>query len=126
MSGNFWESLDEMGEMEQSRSFTGSNLPEGKVISMVLALSDLLFEPGEDWRESAACAGTDDALFFPVGDEGPLVDQAKSICAACPVSDACLQYALSTNQTEGLWGGMTSGERRRLRRRLRDRERRAS
>ncbi len=93
---------------------------------MVLALSDFMFEPDEDWRESAACAGTDDAFFFPAGEEDSLVEQAKAICAACPVADACLQYALSTNQTEGVWGGMTGSERRRLRRRLRDRERRAS
>lgn len=93
---------------------------------MVLALSDLLFEPGEMWRESAACAGTDNARFFPAGDEDPHVAEAKAVCAACPVRDECLQYALSTNQTEGVWGGMTGSERRRLRRRLRDRERRAS
>jgi WhiB family redox-sensing transcriptional regulator len=93
---------------------------------MVLALSDMMFEPDESWRSSAACAGADDALFFPLGDDDALGNEAKSICAACPVSEACLQYALSTNQTEGVWGGMTGAERRRLRRRLRDRERRAS
>jgi WhiB family redox-sensing transcriptional regulator len=93
---------------------------------MVLALSDLILEPDETWRESAACAGIDDAVFFPAGEEDSAVEQAKAICAACPVSEACLQYALSTNQTEGVWGGMTGGERRRLRRRLRDRQRRAS
>jgi len=93
---------------------------------MVLALSDLMFEPDEDWRYSAACAGTDDSLFFPSGDEDPQAGAAKAVCAACPVREACLQYALSTNQTEGIWGGMTGAERRRLRRRLRDRERRAS
>jgi hypothetical protein len=40
--------------------------------------------------------------------------------------DECLRYALATNQTEGVWGGMTGSERRRLRRRIRDRKRRAS
>lgn len=95
-------------------------------MAMVLALSDLMFEPDEGWREAAACAGTDNELFFPVGDEDSRAEQAKEICAGCPVLDECLQYALSTNQTEGVWGGMTGSERRRLRRRLRDRERRAS
>jgi WhiB family redox-sensing transcriptional regulator len=93
---------------------------------MVLALSDLVFEPDEDWREEAACAGADDSLFFPIGDEDPAAAHAKAVCAVCPVQDACLQYALSTNQTDGVWGGLTGSERRRLRRRLRDRERRAS
>jgi hypothetical protein len=40
------------------------------------------------------------------------------------VREACLQYALATNQSDGIWGGMDSQERRRLRRRIRDRERR--
>ena len=93
---------------------------------MVLALSDLMFEPDEDWRESAACAGTDDEFFFPVGDDDAAAEVAKSICAACPVAEDCLHSALAPNQTEGVWGGMTGSERRRLRRRLRDRERRAS
>ncbi len=51
--------------------------------------------------------------------------QAKKICQICPVQEECLQYALATNQSEGVWGGMSSGDRRRLRRRLRDRARRS-
>lgn len=93
---------------------------------MVLALSDLLWEPNEHWRDDAACSGTDDELFFPTGEEDQRVERAKAICSVCPVQEECLQYALATNQTEGVWGGMTGAERRRLRRRLRDRQRRAS
>ena len=95
---------------------------------MVMALSDLLWEPDESWRDSAACSGTGSSLFFPISDDeqDPQVEAAKKVCEACPVREACLAYALSTNQTEGVWGGMTGGERRRLRRRIRDRQRRAS
>ena len=50
--------------------------------------------------------------------------QAKEICAECPVQEACLQYALATNQSAGVWGGLDEGDRRRLRRRIRDRDRR--
>lgn len=93
---------------------------------MVMALNDLLWEPAESWRQDAACAGSDPNLFFPSGDDEAQVDKAKDVCATCPVREACLQYALTTNQTDGVWGGLTGAERRRLRRRLRDRERRAS
>ena len=93
---------------------------------MVLALNDLLFEPEENWREDAACSGSDNAFFFPIGEDESTVAPAKAICAVCPVKEECLQYALSTNQTEGVWGGLSGPERRRLRRRLRDRQRRAS
>ena len=65
-------------------------------------------------------------MFFPAGEDEILVALARAICEACPVMDECLRYALATNQTEGVWGGMTGSERRRLRRRIRDRQRRAS
>ena len=93
---------------------------------MVMPLSDLLWEPDEGWRDDAACAGSGTDLFFPISEEDPQVEVAKEVCAECPVKDECLAYALSTNQTEGVWGGLTGTERRRLRRRIRDRQRRAS
>ncbi|MCZ7531940.1 MAG: WhiB family transcriptional regulator [Acidimicrobiia bacterium] len=77
-----------------------------------------------DWRKDAACAGVDSDVFFPGLEDPAASERAKVICAACPVQEACLQYALSTNQAAGVWGGLDANERRRLRRRLRDRERR--
>lgn len=71
------------------------------------------------WREQAACRSTDPELFFPVGSTGPVLEEiqaAKAVCARCPVSQACLQFALDTNQDTGIWGGTTEEERRRLRR----------
>ncbi len=93
---------------------------------MVMAFSDLMWEPDEEWRDDAACAGSDNDAFFPIGEDEEAAAAAKAVCAVCPVREACLQYALFTNQTEGVWGGMTGPERRRLRRRLRERQRRAS
>jgi WhiB family redox-sensing transcriptional regulator len=90
----------------------------------VLTLSDLMWEPDVNWRGEAACTGVDSELFFPVSEDESASEAAKAICAQCPVREACLQYALATNQTAGVWGGLDSGERRRLRRRIRDRERR--
>lgn len=71
------------------------------------------------WRERAACDGADLEIFFPVGIAGPAVwqiSQAKAICQGCPVREQCLQYALRTGQDHGIWGGLTAGERRGLRR----------
>ncbi len=42
---------------------------------------------------------------------------AKAICAGCVVKDACLEFGL--HQPDGIWGGTTPGERRRIRRRRR-------
>ncbi len=82
------------------------------------------------WRELSACRDSEPSLFFPIGTTGPALDQiaaAKEICASCSVQEACLQYALETNQEAGVWGGYAEDERRRLRKRwLAERRRRAS
>jgi WhiB family redox-sensing transcriptional regulator len=69
-------------------------------------------------------------LFFPTGLAGVAVeeiDSAKAVCQACPVQDACLLFAFETKQEDGIWGGTTEDERRRLRRAwLADRRRQAT
>ena len=73
-----------------------------------------------DWRHRAACRGEDPEKFFPVGNSGPAVIQtaeAKSVCRACPVVSACLNWALDSGQDAGVWGGMSEDERRQLKRR---------
>ena len=81
-----------------------------------------------EWRDLAACRGEDPTLFFPAGETGPAADQiiaAKQICATCDVTEDCLAYAIETNQSSGIWGGLTEDERRPVRRRwLADRRRR--
>jgi WhiB family redox-sensing transcriptional regulator len=69
------------------------------------------------WRRQAACRDTDTGLFFPESDDDAAA--ALSLCAECPVRDACLEFALTTNQADGIWGGTTETERRRIRRRRR-------
>ncbi len=44
-------------------------------------------------------------------------DHAKRVCDQCTVQQACLDYALDTNQDSGIWGGLTEEERRVIRRR---------
>jgi WhiB family transcriptional regulator, redox-sensing transcriptional regulator len=66
------------------------------------------------WWELAACRSTDPELFFPVSQVGPArrqLDRAKAVCADCRVRQLCLDYALSTRQVHGVWGGLTEEER---------------
>jgi len=75
-----------------------------------------------EWRRDAACKDIDPNLFFPIGVTGPAVDQidaAKSICNGCPARVQCLDFAITTNQEFGVWGGTTEDERRVLRRQWR-------
>ncbi len=79
------------------------------------------------WRHGAACLEIDQDLFFPTGSSGEaadLIQQAKSVCATCAVRRACLQFALTTNQEFGVWGGYDEDERHQLRREWRAASRR--
>lgn len=64
------------------------------------------------WRQRAACLGIDAAVFYPVSDEEAA--PAKGICAQCPVRQPCLEYALVNRERDGVWGGATERERRRM------------
>lgn len=66
------------------------------------------------WARRAACAGTDPELWFP--NQGAPDAQAKAICDSCPVRQQCLDYALRWDIQFGMWGGLSTRERRRLRR----------
>lgn len=64
------------------------------------------------WRQHAACRGVDPDVFYPSSDEE--ADAAKSVCAVCPVQQTCLEFALTNRERDGVWGGATERERRRL------------
>jgi WhiB family transcriptional regulator, redox-sensing transcriptional regulator len=69
---------------------------------------------GSLW-EQAACQTADPELFFPLAGAGAgraKLARAKAVCAACPVREQCLDYALQTEQAYGVWGGAAEGERR--------------
>jgi WhiB family redox-sensing transcriptional regulator len=78
----------------------------------------MIFDP-QPWMVDAACAHLDltprelDRLFFPA--RGETADQARAICAGCPVRKSCLDYAVTTRQAFGIWGGTSEMERRAIR-----------
>lgn len=61
-----------------------------------------------DWRMSGNCWGIDPNIFFP--ERGGSNKLAKAICKDCSVRIACLDYAIKTNQQQGIWGGQTVGD----------------
>ncbi|RWZ78425.1 MAG: WhiB family transcriptional regulator [Candidatus Microsaccharimonas sossegonensis] len=76
-----------------------------------------------DWRHKAACAKTDPELFFPTGETSKhdldQIQGAKAFCVRCLVKERCLEYALETHQAFGVWGGMSTAERKAFVRRAR-------
>ena len=98
--------------------------PEEPVESIRWAAWDV-----ERWREHAACQEVDPGVFFPVGVTGPAVPAiaaAKAVCDGCEARVECLEFAVSTNQEYGIWGGTSEEERRVLRRKWRARQRQAA
>ena len=68
----------------------------------------------QSWRMDAACAEVDPELWFP--EQGDPAIAAKRICVGCPVRRECLAFALRVNERSGVWGGLSTVERRPLRR----------
>ncbi len=76
------------------------------------------------WRERAECRDADPEIFFN-GTQGrgytskATTRRALAYCDRCTVWAQCLDFAISTsrNDDHGIWGGMTSTQRIRLRQR---------
>lgn len=66
----------------------------------------------QTWRQHAACRGVEPDIFYPASDEEAEV--AKAVCAVCDVRQPCLEYALASRERDGVWGGATEKERRRI------------
>ena len=62
------------------------------------------------WHARAACRGMGPALFFP--DRGESNDEAKAVCARCPVRRECFDAA----PLYGVWAGLSPRGRKVLRR----------
>ena len=75
------------------------------------------------WRVRGRCRGDSAVHFFapPHFERKPEKDaregRARALCAACPVRQECLDYALTVHEPHGIWGGLNELERRRLLRR---------
>ena len=69
------------------------------------------------WMADGNCRLYPPATFFP--SDGVGVDKARKICATCPVTEPCLEYALEHRIDHGVWGGCSERERRRILKRRR-------
>ncbi len=87
-------------------------------VSLRSATPSLTFSTAsKDWMQEGACQGLDPNIFYPdkdADDDSPDVRAAKAICSMCVVQVECLEYALKTNQGDGIWGGLTGRNRRAL------------
>jgi WhiB family redox-sensing transcriptional regulator len=70
-----------------------------------------------EWMSEGKCKEMDPAFFFP--SDGVGVKLAQAVCAGCPVSTPCLEYALAYRVDDGVWGGTSERQRKRILRRQR-------
>jgi WhiB family transcriptional regulator, redox-sensing transcriptional regulator len=84
-------------------------------VSLAATLSELV--PTDGWQRDAACRDADPEQFFSNDDAQR--EAALAMCAACPVRSACLEHALATRESYGIWGGTDEHDRKRLLRRRR-------
>jgi len=63
------------------------------------------------------CVLVGPSVMYPEdGNYGP----AREVCMACPARTPCLEHALAVREDDGMWGGLTPPERRRIARRRRE------
>ncbi|MGW1080480.1 WhiB family transcriptional regulator [Kitasatospora sp. NPDC002522] len=79
------------------------------------------------WHTGAACRSDEAGLFFAPSKEPTAArlsreEQAKRVCARCPVLLECREHALAQPEPYGVWGGLTAAERRVVLARRRRRE----
>lgn len=78
----------------------------------------LLGELDEDWQLQAACRGKNPDLWHPEQGDQATAEQARRVCAGCPVRVECLAHAIVANEPLAIWGGCTERQRRVVRRGL--------
>jgi WhiB family redox-sensing transcriptional regulator len=80
--------------------------------------SRYLIEPrGPAWATAGACATAPDPdAWHPDRETAKAADRVRPVCAACPVAEACLDYAVARPWLTGIWAGTTTHQRRLTRR----------
>jgi WhiB family transcriptional regulator, redox-sensing transcriptional regulator len=74
-----------------------------------------------NWHERALCAEFNPEMWFPDKGSTAMARDAKQVCGSaempsCPVREQCLEYALTHNMQDGIWGGMAPRERKNYKR----------
>jgi WhiB family redox-sensing transcriptional regulator len=71
------------------------------------------------WMDRGICTDLHDDTFYPDAKDNPglvtkQIKAAKKVCDQCPVKAECAHWALDHDEPEGIWGGLTVGDRAKL------------
>jgi len=94
----------------------GYLIPGASTTSHAARGLDFTLKP-EPWQKKAACLQVDPDIFFPDNGGGGSIQaqEAKAVCRRCPVRRDCRAYALAHGEDIGIWGGLSSRQRRAIR-----------
>lgn len=72
----------------------------------------------DGWEEHGVCRQTDPEIFFPEPGQSGMAKQAVKVCMGCTVREECAARGLGDDggdpERDGVWGGLTVMERRRI------------
>lgn len=71
-----------------------------------------------EWVNYGACTAPGAPSMFPSEGDKHGIDLAKDVCDECSVVVECLFTALARGEQWGIWGGMTTDERKTYRRKM--------
>lgn len=83
-------------------------------------LPQLEAAPSTEWQVHGLCRAHDSSVFFPPAhfehkpEREAREAKAKEICQGCPVRLPCLEWALTTQEQFGVWGGYSEAERKQI------------
>jgi WhiB family redox-sensing transcriptional regulator len=77
--------------------------------------TNVLQDQNFKWQDHAVCTGMDTNIFFYDRNAKAQIVRARKICGTCPVAKDCLEFALTNNIEDGMWGGKSGRERRNIR-----------
>jgi WhiB family redox-sensing transcriptional regulator len=71
-----------------------------------------MLHEAQPWRKDSLCLEYPDVNFFP--STGESAKEAQAVCERCLVRVECRDYAMRRGITQGVWGGLTGPQRRRV------------
>lgn len=77
---------------------------------------EVTFLRTEEWMAFGLCRTVDPDLWFAEKGDYATTQRAKKFCRECVVSRRCLEFAVANNEQHGVWGGLSTEERKQLRR----------
>jgi len=98
------------------KRFSGMRDSTKEVMKMSNAsLREIMSKAEGGWMRDANCRDMDINLWFPT--VGKMPDPfVIEVCNTCSVQTECLDYAIVNVIDDGIWGGRTSNQRKRIRR----------